>query len=143
MAIDLSQTIEQVENDYWPDPGYDSYLVTTCHLLRKKPLKDFTTEDLRILIGQNISLDILIPLTMEKLQQNIMAEGDLYPGDLLKSVLSADSEYWLKNPVLHRKLGKLYRNNLPSMEKMVGRSITKGIFKGLTESFDTFSKIAF
>src|SRR4030095_16748115 len=117
MDIKLEQSLEQIENDYWGEPTYDSYLVTTCHQLRKKPVKDFTIEDLRILIGQNISLDILIPLAFERLKQNIMAEGDFYPGDLLQNVLRADKSYWLKNPAIYRKLSKLYKNNLPFIEK--------------------------
>lgn len=56
-------TIEGIEKDYWGDkPDYDSHLVTTIFRLRKKNLDEFTTEDLRIVIGQNRSLPILIPL---------------------------------------------------------------------------------
>lgn len=141
MQVNLDESIEQIENEYWGEPTYDSHLVTTCHKLRKKPLKDFTVEDLRIMIGQNISLELLIPLAFERLKHNIMAEGDLYPGDLLQSVLKANESYWLQNHVLHNKLIKLFNNNLPSLEKRVGKSITKSIFKGITESFEAFSKI--
>ena len=141
MQVNLDESIEQIENEYWGEPTYDSHLVITCHKLRKKPLKDFTVEDLRIMIGQNISLELLIPLAIERLKQNIMAEGDLYPGDLLQSVLRANESYWLQNPGLHSKLVKLYNNNLTSLEKRAGKSITKSIFKGITESFEEFSKI--
>lgn len=141
MQVNLDESIEQIENEYWGEPTYDSHLVTTCHKLRKKPLKDFTVEDLRIMIGQNISLELLIPLAIERLKQNIMAEGDFYPGDLLQNVLRANGSYWLQNPGLHKSLTKLYNNNLPSLEKRVGRSITKSIFNGITESFEAFSKI--
>ena len=141
MQVNLDESIEQIENEYWGEPTYDSHLVTTCHKLRKKPLKDFTVEDLRIMIGQNISLELLIPLAIERLKQNIMAEGDFYPGDLLQNVLRANESYWLQNPGLYNSLTKLYNNNLPSLEKRVGRSITKSIFKGITESFEAFSKI--
>ena len=141
MPINLGQTLEQIENDQWGEPAYTSYLVTTCHQLRKKPLKDFSVEDLRIMIGQNISLDILIPLAFEQLKQNILAEGHYYPGDLLQNVLTADKAYWLKNTVLHKKVSKLYTNNLPSLEKRAGKSLNKGTYKSLAKAYGEFSKI--
>jgi hypothetical protein len=71
--INLNQTLEQIEQKVWKEPRDALSLVTTCHLLRKKPLKEFTTEDLRIMIGQNFNLDILIPLAMERLEENIFS----------------------------------------------------------------------
>jgi CDI immunity proteins len=141
MQVNLEETLEQIENDYWNEPTYTSYLVTTCHQLRKKPLKDFTIEDLRIMIGQNISLEILVPMAIERLKQDILAEGHCYPGDLLKQLLIADIKYWEKNPVLHRKLCKLFSHNQPSLEKRVGKSIDKGTYKRLVESYEAFIKI--
>ena len=143
METDLEKTLDQLENTDWGEPGYPSHLVITCHQLRKKPLKDFTVEDLRIMIGQNISPDILVPMAFEKLKQNILAEGDLFPGDLLKNVLSSDSSYWIENPRLHQKLRKLYLNNLPSLEKRVDRSFDRGIYKYIKASFEKFNCIHF
>ena len=141
MRPNMEETLEQIEKEFWGEPTYGSHLVTTCHKLRKKPLKDFTVEDLRIMIGQNISLDTLIPLALVRLKQNIMAEGDFYQGDLLKSVLGADKEYWKKNQILHRTLSKLFLNNQPSLEKRAGKSINKGTYKRILEIYEEFSKI--
>jgi hypothetical protein len=140
MQVNPEATLEQIEKDFWGEPTYTSYLVVTCHQLRKKPLKDYTIEDLRIMIGQNMSLDILIPMAIERLKQNILAEGHMYPGDLLKSVLTSDINYWQKNPDHHRKLIKLFQNNQPSMEKRSGTTL-KGTYKRLLESFEAFMKI--
>ena len=46
------------------------------------------------MIGQNIGLNFLIPLAIDELKQNKLAEGDFYEGDLLKSVLTSDTDYW-------------------------------------------------
>lgn len=92
----LSKSLESLEKDFWEANSDDtSYLVKTCFQLRKKQLKDFDVEDLRIMIGQNIGLTYLIPLALDKLKENILAEGDYYPGDLLKSVLTSKESYWL------------------------------------------------
>jgi hypothetical protein len=54
---------------------------------------EFTVEDLRIMIGQQIGLWHLMPLTVAVLEQDPLAEGDFYAGDLLSSVIS--NEEWL------------------------------------------------
>ena len=88
-------TIEQLENDYWVEPPEGSTkLVMKIHSLRRKPLDDLEIEDLRLLFGQNVGVEILIPKAIEILENNLMAEGDYYEGDLLKNVLSSDKKYW-------------------------------------------------
>ena len=42
----LSKTLESLEKNIWKTPSDESYLMTTCHNLRKKIVKDFTIEDL-------------------------------------------------------------------------------------------------
>lgn len=92
--FDLNRTLTQIEGNDWGPPTYGSHLVTTVHALRYKLLRDFTVEDLRIMIGQNFSLPILIPLAIERLRSNPSAAGDMYPGDLLLGVLRSDPEHW-------------------------------------------------
>jgi hypothetical protein len=40
----------------------------------QKTLKDFTIEDLRIMIGQPISPELLVPLAIQQLQKNVLPE---------------------------------------------------------------------
>ncbi len=87
------RTLEEIENEYWEEPEFQSHLVTTCHRLRKKQLSKFTVEDLRVMISQQISLPTLMPMAMEVLSENPLAEGDFYPGDLLKVALEVDEEW--------------------------------------------------
>ncbi|MFC5626940.1 contact-dependent growth inhibition system immunity protein [Algoriphagus winogradskyi] len=105
------KSLENLEKDYWGKPDYESHLVKTCHQLRKKPLKDFEIEDLRIMIGQNIGLKFLIPLSLEKLRQDILAEGDYYEGDLLKAVLTSEIEFWNLEPKLTKELEAIISDN--------------------------------
>ena len=51
------------------------------------------------MIGQGISLAVLIPLALERLKRDPLAEGDYFPGDLLKNVLQVDASFWRANPV--------------------------------------------
>jgi len=94
-----SKTLEQLEEVIWPESEYLSYLVQTYHRLRRKPINEFTIEDLRIMIGQQIGIEHLIPLALNRLEADPYAEGDYYPGDLLAVVMRIPSEYWLKHPM--------------------------------------------
>jgi hypothetical protein len=88
------KNLDELEGVVWGEPTFDSYLVTTCHRLRTKPVDDFSVEDLRIMIGQQIGLPHLIPLAVAVLERDPLAEGNYYPGDLLANVIGA--EEWLQ-----------------------------------------------
>ena len=90
-------SLEEITGTVWGNPNYDSSLIIRCHQLRKKKLKTFTVEDFRIMIGQEIDIDILIPIALKILSNNPLAEGDYYPGDLLNNVLRINKKYWAKN----------------------------------------------
>ncbi|MFI5490478.1 contact-dependent growth inhibition system immunity protein [Micromonospora echinaurantiaca] len=88
-------TIEQLERDVWPDPGPDAtFLVRRCTELRRKPLAEFTVEDLRIMLGQEVGVLALLPLAVQVLLREPLAEGDYYPGDLLHNVLRLPDSAW-------------------------------------------------
>lgn len=80
-------TLEELEDEVWGEPDFHSRLVLTCHALRKKDLDRFTTEDLRIMVGQTISMPILLPRAIAVLERDPLAEGDFFPGDLLSALL--------------------------------------------------------
>ncbi|MEC7783420.1 MAG: contact-dependent growth inhibition system immunity protein [Bacteroidota bacterium] len=92
------KSLENLEKDYLGESNFESHLVKTCHQLRQKPLKEFNIEDLRIMIGQNIGLKFLVPLALENLKQDMLAQGDYDEGDLLKSILTSEKEFWDLEP---------------------------------------------
>jgi hypothetical protein len=51
-------------------------------------------EDLRVLLLQQEGIDVLTPIALTHLEQNPLAEGDFYPGDLLTTVLKLPPAYW-------------------------------------------------
>ncbi len=103
----LSKNGENLEKEVWPKINFDSHLIKRTSQLRKIPLNEFSVEDMRILIGQNFSLDYLIPLAIEKLKENIFAEGDLYAGDLLEAVAKCNPEFWKANLNYKREMKAL------------------------------------
>lgn len=103
-----NKTIEALEKRNFGNPAEaPTPLTKRCLELFKKPLNEFSIEDLRLMIGQRFSLDYLIPLAIDYLKEDLLAEGDLYPGDLLKSVQSVEEAFWESNPNLRKDLNGL------------------------------------
>lgn len=116
----LNKTLENLEKKVWPTFSSDegSNLIMTCNSLRKKQLQDFTTEDLRIMIGQEIGLYYLMPLAIEILTDNIFAEGDMYEGDLLKNVLDLDTKFWDDHKIYWQQLNDIIKERRQEIAKM-------------------------
>ena len=129
-----NRTLTQLEGRDWGEPDDDSHLVTTCHKLRHKPLTDFSTEDLRIMIGQDISLEYLMPIALKLLKHRPIAAGDYFPGDLLCSVLRASPEFFDSNPE--------YRKEAESLLKRALRLVRddKTVRKALLEAQEMFDR---
>jgi len=114
------KSLESLEKNTWPALSSDegSYLIKTCNSLRKKQLQDFTTEDLRVMIGQEIGLYFLMPLAIETLTDNLFAEGDMYEGDLLKNVLDVDTKFWNDNKHYWQQLNDLIKDRQQEIKEM-------------------------
>ncbi len=127
------KTIEQLEGVVYPLITDNTRLVNTISVLRKKPLKDYTIEDLRISIGQNVGLPYLIPVAIERLSKNILAEGDFYEGDLLSSVLTADRNFWQENKELWKTICSLYEKNKHIFSSNAGNE-----FRPINKAYEDF-----
>ncbi|MGW7532409.1 contact-dependent growth inhibition system immunity protein [Amycolatopsis sp. NPDC054798] len=102
------RTLEEIEGESWGDaPEDESYLVRTVHRLRRKPLGQLTVEDLRILLGQNVGTEHILPLGLRKLEKDPLAEGDYYPGDLLVAAMKLPVESWAKHPDWENRMGRV------------------------------------
>jgi hypothetical protein len=93
-------TLDDLEGVVWGEPNFPSGLVTRCHELRRKPVDEFTLDDVRLLIGQSISLPVLMPRAVAALEANPLVEASGYPGDLLSAVVRAEHAFWRQHPEL-------------------------------------------
>ena len=94
----MAKTIEQLENDFWGEPTYPSHLVISCHRLRQKPIDEFGVEDLRLMIGQNIGTQYLLPRVLGLLEQTPLVTDYHYPGELVYVVFKIPDGYWNAHP---------------------------------------------
>ncbi len=102
--MDINKSIEELENDTWKETNFPTPLVEKCYKYRKIPIKDLTIEQTRLLVNQNIGLEILIPKAIDILKEHIFAEGDFFEGDLLSAVLNAEKNYWSMDQKTKREL---------------------------------------
>jgi hypothetical protein len=125
------KTIENLEKQNFGNPSEaPTNMVKRCLELCKVPLNQFTVEDLRLMIGQDFSLRYLIPLATEHLKENIFIEGDLYPGDLLKNVLSVDANFWRSNKHLWKEVNELIKSR---RDELVSNKIPTTLFDDALE----------
>ena len=112
-----NKSLENLEKEEWRAFDSDSRLICRTKELRKIPLDNFTIEDLRLMIGQNEGLEYLIPLALEKLNEDVLAEGDFYKGDLLLAVVNSRQDYWDNSPGQKRELVELIEMNKELIDK--------------------------
>lgn len=101
----LNSSIFEIENiNYSVKSDLKSGLVERCKVAIHKKLKDLSVEDLRLLIGQSIALDYLVPLALGMLEKNPLIAGGLYKGDLLDVILSIPNTFWVNHIDLNNQL---------------------------------------
>lgn len=114
------KTLDEIEGVTTGSPPYDSYLVETIYALRRKPIGQFTVEDLRITLGQKRSVLPLLPLALERLEQDPLVGGHMHPGDLLEVVLLA-ADVWRGYPSgaeTARRLRPVVERALAALERV-------------------------
>jgi hypothetical protein len=112
--MDTTKSLKQLLGPLMKDTTDRSALATTCRALYERPLKDFTVENLRVMIGQDIGLEFLIPLAIEVLQENPFAAGDYYPGALLSVVMQVEAGFWQTHQDLYWSVSEIVAG-LPSL----------------------------
>lgn len=136
MKSDRNKSLQQLDGQDWGEPTFDSHLVTECHRLHRVPLRDFTAEDLRITIGQNIGLEHLVPLALERLHDDPFAEGAYYPCDLLVSLLGAEAQFWQSHPELREQLVAITERAIemfPTVPDVASKTVTRTVRRAYDE----------
>lgn len=99
--LDRNKCLEEIDGEIWDEAELACYPGTECFALRTKPLCDYTVEDLRAMIAHQLSLEILVPIALEILNENPLAHGDFFPGDLMAALLTIEQEFWRRHPAMH------------------------------------------
>ena len=132
------KSLEELENSNWNETNFPTGLVTEIFYLRKKKLKDFDANDIRMMIGQNLGLEYLIPMALKILQKDILEDALFYPGDLLSAVLNSKKNYWDGNNSKKEELVTLLEAN--SHEILSSTIINKEIKMQLLQDIARYIK---
>ena len=113
------KSLNTLENHNWGDPAKaPTNLVRRCIELSKVSIDNFTLSDLRVMIGQKFGLKYLIPLAIEKLQDNIFVDTEFYEGDLLQNILKIDTSFWENNENYWTQLNDLIKDKRKELKEM-------------------------
>lgn len=115
------------ENDT-KDSNFQSSLADRCAIACNKKLKDISSEELRMLIGQLIGLKYIVPLALSLLEEDPLCNAGLYRGDLLAIVLKIPSDFWKNNPPLNNRLSEI-RISIEEIYKTLSEEIIPGIVR--------------
>lgn len=91
---EAGKSLQDLDGQDWGEPSGDTYLERECRRLRRVPLRDLSPENLRLLLGQGIGQEHLLPLALAQLALDPLVEGDYYPGDLLLATLALPPRIW-------------------------------------------------
>jgi hypothetical protein len=105
--FDQTKSLEELEGQVWPYNDFDSHAVQETQRLRKVPVDQLTIEDLPLLIGQQIGLQFLVPVALDLLVVNPLAQGAFYRGDLLANLLKLPPAFWQAHPLLNNTMVEL------------------------------------
>jgi contact-dependent growth inhibition (CDI) system CdiI-like immunity protein len=96
---DEQRTLEELDGQDWGAPeSAPTPMVARCLALRRTPLSRLSPGDLRLLLGQQIGLEYLVPRALELVADQPLREADLHPGDLLSALLRVDKTFWAHHP---------------------------------------------
>lgn len=98
----FTRSLEQIEGSALVAAGRTP-IGRRCAALRSVPLGALTAGDLGALIGQRMSLELIVPRALDLLAKTPLVAGDDYPGDLLGAVLRIDGQFWLTHPRWHAR----------------------------------------
>jgi len=82
-------------------------LISVCEKAINKKLKDLSPNEIRVLVGQSISLSYVVPLALDLLERDPLIFAGRYKGDLLVRVLDIPKSFWIENQELNDRMVEL------------------------------------
>ena len=136
---DRKLTLEQLEEDYWPEHEYDNEESQFSHEYRKIPLELMGVEQVRFLLGRNIGNEYLLPIALEMLESDILISGNLHEGDLLMAVLASSEGLWKEEIEAWDRVCALVERNLERIKN--SEDVFEGVKKEIVNAYKAFKKI--
>ena len=108
MSAPRSDNLQDIENSDWGEPSAATSVERTVRELRRVPIGELTADQMALLVRQGVGLPTLVPLALDSLENEIAPAAEMYPGELLLSLISAN--HWHDIPQFRRRLVTLIEN---------------------------------
>jgi hypothetical protein len=97
-------------------------MVEAIALSLQAPIRELKTEDVRLLISQDVALEYAVPVALQLLASRPMADGGDYIGDLPSTCLRIAPSFWENNQSLFQQF-RTQLSTLRTMDKQINAQI--------------------
>ncbi|MEL7360643.1 MAG: contact-dependent growth inhibition system immunity protein [Bacteroidota bacterium] len=112
----MAKTLNQIEGRVpQPMPPGVKGLMANVERLMDTPIDQFSVGDLRLMIGQNMGTEHLMPRALGVLESNPFVCGTFFPGDLLKATFRLPVAYWTQHPAHFERALAIARQALDAL----------------------------
>jgi len=122
-----------------PKEGESTPIQLRGYRLYNTTLKDFSLDDIRFMIGQNIGEKYLVEMAFESLKKDVLVDAMYYEGDVLSVILQLPRDFWIDNKSLYEGLSEILNNQENNLESLMPSiEVDRNLIKGI-ESFRNLS----
>lgn len=111
-----NKSINEIKGLSESKPEFGSSLEKNILKAEKKLIKSLTNEELRMFLGQNMHLELIVPETLDRLRIDILSRSEDMDILLLARLLKIDLSYWDNNSQIKNDLVNLIKDNMQNLE---------------------------
>lgn len=111
------ETLLQSNPETWAEAAEDEDHGPVLLRLAAKPMRRLDAGELLYILQHNLSLPLVAPLALDKLEGQPFLQAATYPGDLLIALMEADESFWREHRALWEQVILLLGAALQEMEQ--------------------------
>ncbi|WP_255724187.1 contact-dependent growth inhibition system immunity protein [Terrimonas ginsenosidimutans] len=132
--MDENKSIDQLQSIHISTDA-PAGITSRCLQCMRIPIKDLSKEQVRLLLSQDIGTIFLLDKTIQILEEDILADGDFYPGDLLSALLNVSEVYWKSNSDLAGRLYSLLNQQRSLIQKAGHKRLDREVAQFMAGQF--------
>ena len=106
------------------------------------PIAELRDEGLRLLLGQNLHLEVIVPATLCYLTAQPFAGGDFEDGALIRTLfVRVEKEFWKKHPALFRLAIERLRQGRQKLSAALASTTDEEQLSFLREAEENYSLV--
>jgi hypothetical protein len=140
--IDVSKSPSELSGIKILKAEWETSLMENARKYSEIPLSKIEDEGLRLLLGQNLFLDVIVPAALCFLDTNPLAGGHLENGALMRTLfLRVDRSFWDENPKLYEDAVAVFKRGLDKLTKKFSATVDVEEIPLLKDAEENFIQI--